>query len=109
MIYFVLFVHFVSDFILQTDAMANGKSSSNKWLSLHIAAYSAPFLLLGWRYTAVNGLTHFAIDYCTSRWSSRMWKRGWVHEFFIVIGFDQFLHTAILILTLPLASLWWFP
>ena len=102
MIYAVLFVHFVADFMLQTDAMAKGKSTSNRWLSLHIAAYTAPFILFGWRYAAVNGLSHFAIDYVSSRASSRMWKAGRVHDFFVVIGFDQFLHMAILIATIPL-------
>lgn len=107
MIYLVLFMHFISDFVLQTDAMAKGKSTSNKWLGINIAAYSAPFLLLGWKYAAVNGLAHFAIDYCTSRASSKMWKAGRVHDFFIVIGFDQLLHTTILVATLQMANLWW--
>ena len=107
MIYAVLFTHFVADFILQTDAMAKGKSTSNKWLAIHIAAYSAPFLIFGPLYALVNGASHFAIDYFSSRASSRMWKAGRVHDFFVVIGFDQFLHVAILVATLPLVWGWW--
>lgn len=107
MIYFVLVLHFVADFILQTDAMAKGKSKSNKWLSIHIATYSATFLVLGWRYALVNGTSHFAIDWCTSRLSGRMWRAGRTHDFFVVIGFDQLLHVAILVATLPLISFWW--
>lgn len=107
MIYAVLFTHFVADFMLQTDQMARGKSKSNKWLSLHILAYSAPFLIFGWQYALANGASHFAIDYCTSRLSSRMWQQQRTHDFFVVIGFDQFLHAAILIATMPLINLWW--
>lgn len=109
MIYAILFLHFVSDFMLQSDAMAKGKSKSNYWLSLHILAYSSPFLIFGWKYAIVNGASHFAIDYVTSRASGRMWRAGRTHDFFVVIGFDQFLHAAILIATMPLASLWWLP
>jgi hypothetical protein len=106
-IYLVLFLHFIADFVLQTDAMAKGKSSSNRWLGLHIMVYTAPFLVLGWKYALVNGASHFAIDWCTSRMTSRLWKAGRVHDFFVVIGFDQFLHVAILIATMPLIVEWW--
>lgn len=109
MIYAVLFMHTVCDFVLQTDRMAKGKSSSNYWLGLHIFTYTAPFLIFGWKYAAVNGLSHFAIDWVSSRVSSRMWKAGRVHDFFVVIGFDQFLHLVILVATMPLITLWWKP
>lgn len=107
MIYAVLFTHFVADFMLQTDEMAKRKSTSNLWLANHIFCYSWPLLIFGWQYALANGVSHFAIDYCTSRLSSRMWKQQRVHDFFVVIGFDQFLHVAILIATMPLIKLWW--
>jgi len=124
----IFFTHFVADFMLQTDKMAKGKSSSNRWLTYHILAYSAVLLLVfGPWYALLNGLAHWVTDYFTSRASGKQWKKAamyqaiiadpttgvdvktWatennayhVHWFFVVIGFDQFLHAAILIITIP--------
>lgn len=107
MIYAILFIHFVADFVLQTDAMSRGKSTSNRWLITHIAVYSLPFLMFGPLYSIVNSATHLVIDYVTSRMTSTLWKKGEVHNFFVVIGFDQFLHVAILVATMPLIWKWW--
>ncbi len=37
-------------------------------------------------------VTHWVIDYCTSRITSQLWQAGDVHYFFVVVGFDQLLH-----------------
>jgi hypothetical protein len=104
---FILFIHFIADFVLQTDAMARNKSTSNKFLLNHVAVYTACLGLFGLEFALVNGVAHFAIDWCTSRLSSKMWKAGRTHDFFVVIGFDQFLHMAILISTIELVNTWW--
>lgn len=124
----VMFVHFVADFMLQTDKMAKNKSSSNAWLTYHILAYTAVLLIVfGPLYALINGLAHWATDWCTSRISKKFWMAAEenrkfiedprtgitidahrerqahnVHWFFVVIGFDQFLHALVLIMTLPL-------
>lgn len=125
----IFFIHFVADFMLQTDKMAKGKSSSNRWLTYHILAYSTVLLIVfGPWYALANGLCHWSTDYITSRLSSRQWAKAasyqkvladpeahplakevaamnnvhHVHWFFVVIGFDQFLHAAMLIITIPL-------
>lgn len=59
--------------------------------------------LFGW--IGVNALAHFAVDAVTSRWTSRLWSQGRVHAFFVVIGLDQFIHTALLLATFPLSVL----
>lgn len=107
MIYLVVWLHFISDFIFQTDKMAKGKSSSTYWLGVHVMVYSLPFLILGWKYAVVNGLAHFFVDFVTSRASKVQWHKGNVHNFFVVIGLDQALHMTILIKTLPLANPIW--
>lgn len=97
----VLGLHFVADFVLQTDWMASNKSKSNKALLFHTAVYSIPFLLcLGWKYAAINMVLHTVIDYVSSRASSHYWQQGKTHEFFVVVGLDQYLHAVCLILTL---------
>lgn len=95
----IIWLHFVADFILQTDNMAKGKSKSNRWLAIHVGTYSLPLIILGPLYALVNGVAHFAIDYVTSRWSSKLLAKGEVHNFFVVIGFDQALHLTTLVLT----------
>lgn len=111
MIYVIIWAHFVSDFILQTDKMAKGKSSSNRRLAEHIAVYTAALLVvLAWEhsirgallYCVVNGAAHFATDYVTSRMTKRLWEQKRVHDFFVVIGADQAVHMTTLIATLPL-------
>jgi len=95
----LIWMHFVADFVLQSDSMAKNKSTSNKWLGLHIFVYSIPFIYFGWLFAIVNGIAHFITDYITSRITSRLWKAGKVHYFFVVIGFDQAVHITTLFVT----------
>lgn len=118
-IIYILSVHFVSDFIMQSDEMAKGKSTSIKWLTLHILSYlkgficsaiifyvtitliwgriASPLLILG--YCFVNAILHWVTDYFTSKETSRLWAELKVHQFFIMIGLDQLIHATCLILT----------
>lgn len=98
----IVWLHCIGDFWFQTDAMAKGKSRSNWWLSFHIAVYSLPMLLLGWRYALLNAAIHWCIDWVTSRQTSKLWAAGNVRWFFIVIGVDQALHYTVLIWTIDL-------
>lgn len=102
MIFLVIWAHFISDFVLQTDQMAKGKSKSLKWLSIHIAAYTAPLFLFGWKFAMVNGATHWVVDFFSAKASSHFWKKGDAHNFFVIIGADQAIHMSILMATIPL-------
>lgn len=95
----LLSLHFLADFILQSDEMARGKSTSNKWLGLHVLVYTIIFMIVGPTYAILNGVLHFITDWFTSRLSAKMWKAERVHDFFVVIGGDQLIHTITLILT----------
>lgn len=55
-------------------------------------------------YSLVNGGLHFCTDFCTSKFTSYFYKKEKWHEFFSVIGFDQFIHQTCLILTIPLLN-----
>ena len=109
----LLFGHFYADFIQQNHWMAVNKSKNNRALSLHVAMYTLcmifPFMyafhnsinldgyfyaLLLVLYILFNGAMHFATDYITSRTNSKLWASGNIHNFFVGVGFDQFIHYA---------------
>lgn len=98
MIYKLIWLHFISDFVLQNNYMARGKSKSNLILLLHVFVYSIPFLLIGWKFAILNGVFHFIVDWVTSRGTSYLWKRQEIHWFFVVIGLDQACHFTIMLL-----------
>lgn len=109
----ILFVHFVADFILQTDKMALNKSSSNKWLTMHVLAYSASiaflsiFIFKPWPaliWVLINGSLHWVQDYATSRFNASLWKANKRHEFFVAIGADQYLHFLFLLISYDLLN-----
>lgn len=99
MIYAVLITHWIADFIIQTDWQAKNKSKSLSPLAHHISTYTLCLLPFGWQFALINGASHFIIDYFTSKGSSYFFKKQDYHKAFIVIGFDQLLHTIILIYT----------
>lgn len=119
----LLVVHFVADFMLQTHWQAQNKSKNNEALGRHVASYTAvllvatPFIFPGMRtvgepepyvgwflFVALNGALHFATDYFTSRWTSKLYAKGDWHNFFVVVGLDQLIHQF----TLALTALWLF-
>lgn len=110
----IMFIHWFADFVFQTNYMAQNKSSKIEALVLHIAVYmivlfigtltflSEPYYLSLQKITnfvIVNGIFHFVIDFFTSKATSKLWKEGKIHEFFVVIGFDQLFHFIILLET----------
>lgn len=102
----LLFTHWFADFVTQSDYIAQNKSKSNLVLGTHIGLYGLmlfipslwlfPFMDLVIQFVGINMLLHFSTDFFTSRITSVLWKKGEVHWFFTVIGFDQFLHCAAL-------------
>lgn len=106
MIYILLVAHWISDFILQSDSMAKNKSTSFVWLTSHCLVYTLSLMCIVYPFhqnfravflfSLLNGIAHFCTDAITSRITSRLWKEGRVHDFFVVIGFDQLCHYVVL-------------
>lgn len=97
---FIVWLHFVGDFIIQTDKMALNKSKSWFWLLAHAVTYGLPLFLVGWKWAILNAAAHFAVDAVTSRINSKLWAAGQRHWFFVCVGFDQAIHMSVLFWTL---------
>lgn len=105
----IIFIHWVADFVLQTDWQAKNKSKNNKALLSHTWTYSLVWYVIGafyamltpdyvqWTLTLfvlITFVAHTLTDYFTSRLNSKLWAKGDVHNFFVSVGFDQVLHYA---------------
>jgi hypothetical protein len=95
----LVWIHFIADFLLQSDNMAINKSISNKWLTIHVFTYSLLFVMFGWKFWLITFVFHFVTDYITSRGTSYLWKKNERHWFFVLIGLDQAIHLTTLFLT----------
>lgn len=115
----ISFIHWVADFVFQTDKMAQGKSKNWNDLLRHTWVYSMVWFIVGnflqifnegvffpkWfviQFFLITFICHTIQDYFTSRLNSKLWAEKKVHWFFVSIGFDQFLHFVQLILTYKL-------
>jgi uncharacterized membrane protein len=115
----ILFLHWVADFVLQTDEDAKNKSKSMDHLLNHTFTYSFFWLIpmigillvdikpippmyaiaLAFMFCSITLLIHTITDYFTSRLNSKLWLEERVHDFFVSVGFDQVLHYLQLFLT----------
>tara|TARA_R110000868_G_scaffold1257_4_gene9857 strand:- start:2552 stop:2926 length:375 start_codon:yes stop_codon:yes gene_type:complete len=117
----IIFIHWVADFVLQTDKMAKGKSKNWYDLLSHTLTYSTVWcfaVLFLWNQThdlrwilvntfsfaTITFVAHTITDYFTSRLNSKLWAKGDVHNFFVSVGFDQVLHYGQLFLTFYLLN-----
>jgi len=98
---FILLIHFLADFGLQTHEQANNKSSSWKWLLYHTGVYSAVWFIAtlifltpfkAFEFAFITWCTHTIVDYSTSRIGKSFWEKKDLHNGFVVVGFDQMLH-----------------
>lgn len=96
-------LHCIGDFFLQTREMADNKSTSYKWLTIHVLVYSIPFIAVGLFFFPIkyvlafvifNGFMHWCTDSITSKWTKYFYQKKNTWAFFAVIGFDQVLHLA---------------
>lgn len=108
----LLFCHWVADFVCQSDYVAQNKSKNNIVLTIHCFIYGIIVglgaLIAHCKYAGafylLNALIHFPVDYVTSRINSKLWADKKVHWFFVSIGFDQWIHFVTIILVWRLLS-----
>lgn len=114
------FIHWVADFIAQTHWQATNKSKNNFALTSHVFSYTWVFfislilagIILNFLYHSnflylhliiifvlINGILHWITDYFTSRLNAYLWNKKDVHNFFVSVGADQFIHFTTLSLT----------
>ncbi len=112
----LLVAHYIGDFYCQSRYIAE-KKSENLWVLIkHVGIYSMVLFVILFTglyllnivsllhafqmaigITFVNGLLHYMIDFFTSKMNSHFWKTKQVRNFWLTIGFDQLLHTGILV------------
>lgn len=117
LVLWVLFAHWVGDFVCQTHWQASNKSKNWNALARHVTAYTVVAgglcsILIQSRdrmaaFLAITFVAHFLTDAITSRITSRLYAKQDFHNFFVVIGFDQLLHYAQLFLTLAYVTMSW--
>ena len=91
-------LHFVGDFIFQSDDMSKSKATDIKQLLLHCMCYILPFvILLNPTVLIILFVSHFCIDFVTSKIIKKIWVKD-IHGAFVTIGFDQFLHQIIILI-----------
>jgi uncharacterized membrane protein len=106
----ILIIHYVADFIFQSDWQAKNKSTCNSALLSHTILYSLvwiPFCcgvglssLSVVVFCLVTFIAHSVTDYFTSRAVRYFFTKQDHHNGFLVIGFDQVLHYIQLYITL---------
>lgn len=109
----ILLIHWIADFVLQTDKQAKNKSTNVYELVAHTLTYSLVFFMCGLAYCyftkteliysfyfyIITFVCHTITDYFTSKLNSKLWKQEKTHEFFVSVGFDQVLHYCQLFIT----------
>lgn len=88
----ILVIHFLADFVLQSDWMAHNKAKDWKVLSAHVVVYTVCLSPFGFAFSLINGLLHFVTDAISSRATAYLWQKQERHWFFVVIGLDQLVH-----------------
>jgi hypothetical protein len=111
---YILLVHWFADFILQTSHMAERKSSSVYYLTMHVSVYSVSTVVFWMLYFLCFGgiiditylyvflvtfSTHWVTDFITSKQTTKFGLAKNTKSFFGMIGFDQWIHAVTLFAT----------
>lgn len=108
-LFLILILHFIGDFILQSDKQSKLKSTDNKQLACHVLTYTITFFSFMWLvsrsfkfafiFSVITFVLHFITDYFTSKVVKKLYDKDEIHDMFVVIGLDQLIHYITLIIT----------
>lgn len=109
----LLFWHWMIDFGIQSKKQKQNKSSDIWYLLQHAVEYA--FLIgictsvmfsikIGIIFYFSQFILHGLTDFITSKYTKQLWKSEKLNSFFILIGFDQWIHQATLIGTIYLLN-----
>lgn len=106
-LFFILLIHYLADFGLQTHYQATNKYRGDGALFAHVGVYSVVWLLALWTYTgdiknsllfaAITFIAHAITDVITANIGKPFWSKEDYHNGFAVVGADQLLHYCQLI------------
>ena len=98
---YILLIHFLADFGLQTHEQATKKSTDVLFLLYHVLVYSSIWFMAvitifsfekAFFFFVITLFSHFVIDFFTSRIGKPFWDKQDFHNGFTVVGYDQVLH-----------------
>lgn len=99
---FILVIHYLGDFILQSDKQAKNKYKGELDMFSHVSTYSFVWLLFtyfmfndiekSFQFAIMTFVAHFLTDLFTSNLTKYYADKKDYHNMFVVIGFDQILH-----------------
>lgn len=105
----ILVVHFLADFVLQTDWQVKNKNNNFKALISHTLTYSLVWFAMSFVilentissviFAIITFVTHTITDNITSKYVKYFFDKKDTHNGFKIIGFDQILHYLQLYLT----------
>ena len=115
-LFFILILHWVFDFIFQTDWQAKNKNNNIWALLSHVTVYTLcwivgiPFMVKNsfdfgeqlMVFLIITFICHFITDFFTSKVTKNYFEKKNYHMGFIVVGFDQLLHIFQLVFTYKL-------
>jgi len=108
----ILGCHFIFDWLLQSDEIANNKGKYTDVLLKHVYTYSWGLILaiiLNFNFfehwynaciwTFVNAVAHLFVDFVTAPATTALYRNENKRPFFNMIGMDQYIHQTILLTT----------
>jgi len=91
----LLWIHFISDFVFQTNYTIFNKSKDHCLLLVHVVLYGIPFVWFGWEFALATTAVHYIVDWFTTRLTLYLQEKD-SPQWILAVIFDQALHISFL-------------